>query len=70
MARRLRRQFSDQLQRCGFAARQASKQHSHAQMHMCCALIGSVLSPDILWGVHDGSGRAPTCYNRANNEVK
>jgi ATP-dependent RNA helicase DHX36 len=76
MASRLRSQFSDQLGRCGFESMRgrgsgggASASDRQKQMDLVRALIGVVLTPDIVWVVPAGDGRSPPCYDRLNNEI-
>jgi hypothetical protein len=40
-----------------------------AVLCMVRSLIGVVLSPDIVWSIHDGSGRSPHCYDSLNQEI-
>ena len=81
MAGRLRRQFADQLDSCGFGERRQPSSSSssssstrgagggQSSLVVVRALLGSVFSPDIAWAVHDGSGKAPAVCDRFNSVI-
>eukprot|EP01047_Picozoa_sp_COSAG01_P040064 COSAG01_NODE_3347_length_6227_cov_155.357878_2_plen_505_part_00 len=83
MAGRLRRQFSQQLAKCGFvvgagqphrspgtdATHHSGTAKDQTSLVVIRALLGSAFSPDMAWAVHDGTGKAPAVCDRHNSAI-